>query len=71
MPAYANRGELLGGLAKRLGAAQAPYYLHSPREPSEPAPGWYWRPEGAEHPQYLGHNFLAAYAALDRQLRRD
>jgi hypothetical protein len=66
MPAYGTRADLLGGLARRLGAEEVPYYLHNPRAPSEPAPGWYWRPAGATHPQYLAHGYLAAHYALTR-----
>lgn len=64
MPSYPTRGDQLRALAGRLQAAQAPYYLHSSRGPSEPAPGWYWRPAGAQHPVYLAANYLDAYVKL-------
>jgi hypothetical protein len=52
----------------RLRAGEHPYYLHSPRGPSEPAPGWYWKPANAEHPQYLGFNSFDAEYTLRRKL---
>jgi hypothetical protein len=67
-PSHNNRAEALRSLALRLRADALPYYLHTPRGPAEPAPGWYWRPYGAAHPVYLAHNHLDAYAKLRRLL---
>jgi hypothetical protein len=64
MPSYPTRAEQLRALAGRLGAEQVPYYLHSPRGAGEPAPGWYWRPAGAQHPAYLAANHMDAYVKL-------
>lgn len=63
--AYGSAGARLRSLSLRLGAAEHPYYLHTPRLQTEPAPGWYWRPSGAEHPEYLGYNSFEA----DHKLR--
>lgn len=49
-------------------APEHPYYLHTPRGDAEPAPGWYWKPKGAAHPQYLGHNSHEAEYKLRRRL---
>lgn len=74
-PSTGSRGDQLRSLALRLRADELPYYLHRPRKVAEPAPGWYWRPAGAEHPQYLAYNSWDAYAKLrkllDEQQERD
>lgn len=64
----ATRSDELRSLALRLGAERSPYYLHRPRGTGEPAPGWYWQPAGAEHPQYIAASFPEAYVKLREQL---
>lgn len=63
--AYASAGARLRSLSLRIGADEHPYYLHTPRTPAEPAPGWYWRATGAAGPSYLGYNSFEA----DHKLR--
>lgn len=67
-PSYPTARSRLRALAVRLNAAEPPYYLHTPRGDAEPAPGWYWRPAGAQHPAYLSHNHYDAYVKLRRLL---
>lgn len=64
--AYGSAAARLRATSLRLGAADHPYYLHIPRGHAEPAPGWYWRPEGQPAPVYLGYNSHDA----DYRLRR-
>lgn len=52
--------------AAPLRPARSPYYLQTPDGSSEPAPGWYMIPAGAEHPTYLGANLFAAHLTLTR-----
>lgn len=68
MGAYRSNGARLRSHTLRLRAAEHPYYLHSPRGEHERAPGWYWRPAGAERPEYLGCSHIEAEIAL-RTLR--
>lgn len=63
-----NGGAALRSLALRLRAGEAPYYLSRPRSEHEPAPGWYWRPQGAEQPVYLAANHYDAYVKLTLRL---
>jgi hypothetical protein len=54
--AFGSAASRLRSHSLRLRADEHPYYLHTPRGRTEPAPGWYWRPRGAQHPVYLAHN---------------
>lgn len=42
-----------------------PFYLHTPRPPSQPAPGWYWWPADEPAPVYLGASSYDAERALE------
>ena len=63
-PSYATR---LMRQARPLQPARAPYYLHTPGGPAEPAPGWYMR-DTNDLPIYLGAQTLDAVRAIDRLL---
>lgn len=51
-----SKSDRLSALARELGATTTPYYLSAPRTRAEPAPGWYWVPDGLDYPDYLGAN---------------
>lgn len=59
-----QRGERLARIAAELEPVVDPYYLWSPRLPSEPAVGWYWTPKGLSSPQFLGASYVTAEIRL-------
>jgi hypothetical protein len=58
-----NRHQRLAAIAGELEPTRPPHWIDQPsgRYPSQ---GWWWTPQGLEHPAFLGHNHIAAEVSL-------
>lgn len=55
----------LAAIADELEPDRAPWWVSQPAH-GTPAQGWWWLPDGAAAPVFLGHNHIAAEMALIR-----
>ena len=60
-----NLTQRLGVLASEFSPAHAPYWVSQP-DARHPSQGWWWIPEGASAPCYLGYNHVVVESDLRR-----
>ena len=54
-----NHTQRLGAIAREFEPRRAPYWVSQP-DGRHPSLGWWWVPQGSEHPSFLGHNHIVA-----------
>lgn len=57
----------LAFIATQLECKKRPWYVTQPGGRT-PAQGWWWTPQSAAHPEFLGHNRVLAEHALQALL---